>query len=212
MGVSNKGLCPPFIPVGRNSDGVFGYTLGLLDRRAIFAHIPVGIVHDSDRPSQYDAGIPSASGARLADLILEFTASCTSPVGGTGKLRDIGRHLQAYGAHSASEFLVLAYQAFIASKTRLLSLMDDEVDQTPCCQAFWRKAISSYRTAFFDASRDPEAFIPSEVKHLASMDEMIQTAQSTVNNIGRLYDVWPSILSAADDMQLQLSETFDCSA
>ncbi len=53
MGLANTSMVPPFLPTGRNEDGLFGMTLSAVDRAAVGGHIPYAVLHDSTRPSSY---------------------------------------------------------------------------------------------------------------------------------------------------------------
>ncbi len=53
-GLANDELLSPFMPKGRNEDGVFGALLSYADATALSAHLPHGVIHDSIRPSAYD--------------------------------------------------------------------------------------------------------------------------------------------------------------
>ena len=70
LGYLNTEPAMPFMPLGRNEDGIFGAMLSFLNPGTYFGHLPCGVVHDSGRPSGYEAGvIASASAVRLCDVV-----------------------------------------------------------------------------------------------------------------------------------------------
>jgi hypothetical protein len=70
MGVTNTGALPFFPPVGRNQDGVWGAFLQACDDSAAYAHLPVGILHDSDRSSTFSVAQPSIPPTRLDEVLV----------------------------------------------------------------------------------------------------------------------------------------------
>ena len=45
IGIDNRSLLPPFLPVGRNEDGTFAMNLHLCVDDALVGHIPVAVLH-----------------------------------------------------------------------------------------------------------------------------------------------------------------------
>ena len=71
MGLLNDDATPPFPSMNHNEDGVFGVLLAACDPSALFAHVPLGVVHDSHRPARH-AGPRALSAAqcRLSELLI----------------------------------------------------------------------------------------------------------------------------------------------
>jgi hypothetical protein len=70
MGMANDAPLPPFIPIGRNEDGVFGAMLSYVRPDSVFADLPHAVLHESEREPAYCPGqIPSATATRLCDVL-----------------------------------------------------------------------------------------------------------------------------------------------
>src|SRR3954453_15132420 len=76
MGLANTSMAPPFLPTGRNEDGLFGATLSVIDRQTVSCHVPYAVIHASNRSPRYSTdGFPSTSETRLADLLISLIKS-----------------------------------------------------------------------------------------------------------------------------------------
>lgn len=64
-------ILPPFLPAGRNQDGLFALVLCLIDPEACFVHLPLAISHRPDGGRRYDLTKFAAFGEspRLSDLV-----------------------------------------------------------------------------------------------------------------------------------------------
>jgi hypothetical protein len=71
LGLDNLEYLPPFLPVGRNSDGVFGALLRIGNSSRHIGHLPCGVIHYRECPPFADDEIwRDASRIRISDLLL----------------------------------------------------------------------------------------------------------------------------------------------
>lgn len=119
LGIDQTELMPMFLPIGRNSDGIFGRMVRQLHPASCTAHLPLALVHAKNGSSVLDQdGIwRQASLIKESDLILALLGRVSLPQGircsAGQRLRMIGDHLIAVGAASPSQFEeILRYECW----------------------------------------------------------------------------------------------------
>lgn len=200
MGVDNTRLVPPFMPVGRNEDGVWGATLAYVDPHALYGHLPVGIRHDSARPSRYHEPMASARQSRAADFLLFVVtrmAPATFATNPAARLRRLGRLFEEAGALPESDFKALVAEAKIGMMAQVLT-QAEAVASDPACPQHWRQATEEYRRAFRESVVRPEYFLPIEFAN-DSLDGF-QRMQQFVADFGAFLTWWPEIWDAGQSM------------
>ena len=103
----NSVSLPPFLPAGRNSDGVFGTTLKIVEPQAYFAHIPQVVLHDppENRRAGEDDVWQAAAWVRIAEAVTLFMESAELPAGEVGaRLEGLGRHMNEAASKPDSQF------------------------------------------------------------------------------------------------------------
>jgi hypothetical protein len=70
MALANTEILPPFCPIGRNEDGVFGALLKMVAPSALVAHVPLAVLHAANHGREY-MSLPEF---RLSDLFLSLFA------------------------------------------------------------------------------------------------------------------------------------------
>jgi hypothetical protein len=199
MGIDNRALVPPFMPAGRNEDGVWGATLAFMDPTALFAHVPVGVRHESDRPPTYEDVMPSARQSRIADLLLfviNRVARATFAVTPADRLRHLGALFTQAGSLSLAEFRLLAAEARLSMLTADIA-QADAATKDPACPAWWREAVSEYERTFRKHVASPDFFLPAEFKGVGTTDDGFAAAQAFVRSFGEILTWWPEMWEAA---------------
>jgi len=199
MGLANREVVPPFMPTGRNEDGVFGVMLAASDATTVFGHVPVGVLHDSDRPSARPAGpILSASASRLSDFIISVVMRSRLPEASTPDawLREIGHRFIDLAELSGRD--IAAYVSEMISEERSLELAQiAEAVDGENCPKHWRDGLTTYRDQLL-ASMTTEAFyLPTEFHGAGTVEEGFDALRAFMRGFGRLIDGWPDLWVAA---------------
>ena len=204
MGIDNATTVPPFMPIGRNEDGVWGATLAFIDPRALYAHLPWGVWHDSNRPSRYETPMPSARQSRVSEFLLFVitrVATATFATAQADRLRHLGRLFGEVAALPPADFRALVAEA-------KLSVMSQELTRAeaatfdPACPTHWRRAVDEYQRVFRESVVRPNYFLPIEFR-TDSPDDGFARLQRFVGDFGELLIWWPEIWEAARSMNLE---------
>ena len=202
MALENHGVLPPFIPTGRNEDGLFGAMMGFADTSALFGHLPYGVVHDSDRPSPYtfDA-IPSATEVRITDVLISFTRrnsfTSTSP---SGRLCHLATCLSEVANLQAHEFLNWVMRAILDDRCRRLAQLEANMSCDATYPDYWREEVQEYRRAFRKSTSIPAFYLPVEFRDGRSLDSAFGNVREFIGEFGELVRWWPTILDHARDL------------
>jgi len=104
LGLDNRRLLPPFMPVYRNEDGVFGALLEMCFPHSFIGHIPLGVLHNPANRRTY-AHLPwQAQPIRSSELLL-LLASLSAVYGfPEERLIQMGSYLRDLGGASETAF------------------------------------------------------------------------------------------------------------
>ena len=197
MGLANQAGIPPFVPVGRNEDGVFGAMLHALDPLALFAHVPVGVVHDSSRPAVYeDRSIRSASETRVSELLILLTREAlqraldTDPA---ARLARLSGALAELGRLDAGGFARHVTRVMLDSRAQQLARIEAMVSRTPEYPPYWRSSLEEYRRTLVRSVARPDFFLPIEFQDAEGVEAGFKRLQEFVGGFCLLLTQWPDI-------------------
>lgn len=199
MGVANTDLVTPFLPFGRSEDGVFGAMVAFLRPDALFGHLPHLVVHDSERPSAYEPGLmPSASGTRLADVMLAAIVDAAAEVGsGPGGRHDalVGKLAELAGIDDLmfARWFEQRYRERLSVQCAHLEMLADEGSSE------WRSAVARYRGRLISSMGAGRFFVPMEFGAASAPREAFAAARATLLRFSALLRAWPSMMQAAED-------------
>jgi hypothetical protein len=200
MGLVNRGLVPPFMPAGRNEDGVFGAMIHAVDALTLFVHVPVGVVHDSDRAATYeDRSMRSASESRVSELLILLTRGAMQ-----GALEGDPAARLARLAGALGEVAALEPRAFADHVTRVL--LDARAQQLARIEAmvgrpaeyppWWRSSLEEYRRTVVRSFTRPDVFLPIEFHDRAGIEAGFERLREFVGQFAALLRAWPALAAA----------------
>ena len=200
LGVDNTSLLPPFVPTGRNEDGLFGATLFAIDGRTVSCYIPYVVVHASNRKPRYSIRqFPSASETRSAELLIALIQSSSSHLrvdDPDRRLMDVGKALGELAALPPQDFVGVTTLATLRARERELQVMDSILDDTTY-PAYWHRDIRSYRQVLLKNIHKSSFFLPLEFRHRGGITAGYKTFQQFVQLAGELYREWPTLWAKA---------------
>jgi hypothetical protein len=192
LGLANDDLLPPFFPIGRNQDGVFG-VLNLLTFNAFVGHIPVAVFHNTAAGRKYERFPPF----RIANLILSLVW-LTPPqnVSLRTALCSLGNNLLEIGNLPEQEFRDFLASTVSRSETKILRMVDLNRSKMTNCPPYLEKEIEDYRAYVLAHLADRDCFIPDEFLQFPPEQAREKTRQ-LVCKAGQLFLVWPDMVEAS---------------
>jgi hypothetical protein len=202
VGLDHRSLLPPFVPVQRGEDVIFGRILWRCFARRCVGHVPVAVLHDPT-PRRFSPReiIRSASGFDTAKLILAALDLCGEPSSRepAEALMELGRRLEDLAARPAAEFLRLVRAAITDINEAFAEDIQRHVADHADGAAFWAKDLTAFRSLLRDASRAEDYIVPLDLLAKRSADEACALGQNLVRRFGALLVWWPIMVAAGRD-------------
>jgi hypothetical protein len=196
-GLANTDVRPPFLPFGRNQDGLFGAMLSASNEHAFFGHVPVGIVHNSDREATYDQPAPlSATRVRVADLLGSITKlHARSLIARSSNLRmeKLGQALTELSALPADDFVRVVTRIVLRDQGDRLVRADAALAAAPSrFPSVWRTALEDYRDTLLANMRTGQFCFPAEWQYNVGHVDF-SPVQDFVGDFGELIQIWRDV-------------------
>jgi hypothetical protein len=202
MGLDNASPLPPFMPIGRNQDGVFSALLGRVSDHQYVAHLPFTLAHIPYEPRSYAAN--RDSGVRLSDIV-SHCLSTWNPNPGSHALLErtmqVGRYLREIGSLPAGEFDGLINILMCTRVAHMIGAVDAILLAPGDLSPEWADDLERRRRVLRHAPDDPDFFVPTDVD-AASGEERRRATQQLVASFGDVATWWPAIV----ERTLQLRE------
>lgn len=202
LGLDNTRLLPPFFPIARNSDGVFGVALRMTNPDLYIGHLPYGILHRNliEHPFSPTLVWESAVQATISEIVILLLQK--SLIGNTvlksdERFRAIGRCLMELGRREVPEFwrvikdgLQIKYAERIAQLQGLLERFNHQ-------PAFWAADVRMATNNIVEALASRDFGVPRDIVGPDDFRQRISLVRDSIHLYGELMDGWPSIREAA---------------
>lgn len=200
MGLANTAMVPPFLPTGRNEDGLFGLTLSAIDRTAVGGHIPYAVLHESTRPPSYgNYAFVSATQTRVADLMIHLVNSwpsnkATRP---RQRLARLAAWLDELASFDEPEFARAIVGSIFNARERELRLIEKALQPGSGYPDYWQRDLRRYRQILLANLAKPEFFVPVEFSSARSVPHGYRRIREFVRMSSECLRVWPTLWKEA---------------
>ena len=207
LGLDNRDLLPPFFPVARNSDGIFGLTLQRVVEDSWVGFLPSTLVHAPQEPRAFagDESWTEPARVRMADILISAILVHQPSDRGLDdgeRLCRLGRYLRDLAALGADDFDMFLGSAQQLRNLTLISLLQERLAEYRASPAFWAD----------DVKRTIELLqrAPTERNYLAPRDLVTtddgaarRLARELLSKFGALLEAWPSLVAAATRLRAE---------
>ncbi len=202
MGVDNRAIVPPFSPQGRGEDTVFGALIGQCDRSAVFGYVPLGIVHDSTRPSAYgDDAMPSARETRISEYLAHLAHRMMPQfvaVRPEERLRQFGARLLDVAALPPADFMEMSTDLMLSARASQLNWLDNRLASDSRYHEGWRVEFGRYRDVFLRSATNRAFFVPVECEKQRGYQFAVAHFQQMLREFAQLAIGWHGLRLAAE--------------
>jgi hypothetical protein len=195
IGLANEHLLPPFLPIGRNEDGVFGGLFNMAGHYALLGHVPLAVLHDAQKGRAY-MQYPKF---RLADLTLSlmehFDLGGNIPI--SALLRRLGQNFIESSSLPDIELRDLISECVLvreARKIRRMSIIAKDA-QEEGLRHFQEEALLYRKYVIQNVTSGP-AIIPVEMCDAFGRNAFVKMREFLFL-VGRLFYQWQDIVDAA---------------
>jgi hypothetical protein len=222
FGCDNRGLMPPFFPVLRNQDGLFGILSKIHQPDLYFGHLPEMILHDpeDERVQGAEDFLHRASGFGMWNMMLAAVVSYSpspemgdklggystpgeSNAAGSDRLAALGRHLAMVGRLSMREFEELIRTQSWALQSHQVSRLEAEVKSMGNVPGHILDDYQKYVDKLQEGILDMERIVPKDLLRHYSREQVMEAGKGLVMRYGRLIEEWPAIVDGAKSLRAE---------
>jgi hypothetical protein len=203
VGLDNQKLLPPFMPVFRNEDGVFGLTTSLCITDAYNGHLPFAAIHDSETyPDQRQPMSESPDllrdDLRVCDIVscvLRLWQPDTKPTENELRIRSLGQHLGDVGRMGEEDFEELVRIIVANKRSEEVGFLEAMLAQVTNPPPLWTATMKRRRDWITQNSCRPDIHLPTDID--GSFSYRLLTLRQLICDFGELLYWWPSIVQRA---------------
>jgi hypothetical protein len=201
MGVDNRALLPPFVPVGIAEDALWGMLRAGLSPHLVSASLPRAVVHDPSpaRPSPREP-VPLAlyANAVLSMLVARFLELWPLDGGPVG-MKQLGAFLRELGSLPDAAFAARVRQVVGPSMAASVAQVEGNLAAAPDAPPHWRASMHESLAELYAlvAREDPA----SPVDLPGSAAERRALFQLLVRRYGEVLAHWPDMVTAAAELR-----------
>jgi hypothetical protein len=191
-------LLPPFIPVFRAEDMIWGQTVWRTDPTALIAHLPLAVRHTPAQDRRFWPGeiLRSASGydttRLLLDCLMAFPAIGDS--NGYDKLVDHLLGLSGLPLQAFAQFL----QSTARQRNELfLTAMEAALTEHNHQPAYWANDMKRYMQTMRQAMRVDDYIVPVDLRLQFRPRQALALGQDVLRLWAELLQAWPDMMTAS---------------
>lgn len=205
FGFDNRALLPPFMPVRRNEDGLFGTVLSACRDEAVFAHLPLALLHDAaPRASRLRVESPFAR-RQLSDVLMFSILSYRRSPGRqpcSKRLQQLGSHLQEVGSLPLNELEKLLRVQLATQASLFFAALDWVRRQYGTPPPYCAADIAACAQEAREALQHPDAIVPFDLTAAGrSRSDVLTITRGLIKRFGELLCAWPHIVSTARELR-----------
>jgi hypothetical protein len=200
LGLDNRALLPPFVPVQRNSDGLFARTLLRCFRDGYKGYLPWAVLHDPLPPRAQSIEGAEADAARIR--LTHILRALIVPAGFTQSgdpgldMRRLGEEMIEIASQRSEDFRHTLKPRIVKSAALYLEGIQQAIRPDGAAE-FYTRRQKAYWQRLADALTTEEYFLPRDLANSDGAEKILRAAQRVVLQFGRLLRDWTAIVEAA---------------
>ena len=206
FGYDNRELLPPFMPVLRAEDDIFGFTVRACIEDSYFGHLPTAVLHAPVEARAYFPEFLKESAARTDMNKIILVGLISFQMGRV--VLDVSRRLQTFGKHlmEIASMPQEDFEEFL--KVQLWRMHTDTIQQMEGYlqhyrgePAIWANDVENYIHHFHAALIKEDFVVPKDLLVSRNAEEARKLSQQLVFKFGQLLYHWPELVAAAKSLR-----------
>jgi hypothetical protein len=208
LGLDNRKLLPPFLPITRGADYIFGLTLSQCFRDAYVAHLPWALLHSPMETRQFWPGeiIRGASGIDF-DALVSVLIKKFQPEDGLGEngrqLRALGNYLMELGSLPQPDYADYVYKGVSDEAEMLIASLEDRAQSRSFSPSNWAADVARCVSLLRQSFSRREVIVHLDLLNGLRGKEAARLSQRVIQAFGHLLYWWPEMVDAARQLKLQ---------
>jgi len=196
----NRTLLPPFFPVLRGEDTIYGFTLGACLEGACIGHLPFTVQHSpaEERHVASDASTQFADHPTWFDLVIACIQSYSPPPGGSAEERiaGLGRRVREIASLSPADFEEFLLLWVWRMKALVMARLTAELEEFEVASKSWGQDVRHYLERLRGSLAERSYLMPPELAKRFPSDRH-KRMQLLIVRFGQLLESWPAMVDAA---------------
>jgi hypothetical protein len=197
MGLYNRGIVPPYMPIGRNQDGLFGHLLARLSDHDYTVSLPFTIGHHPLDPRAYTADRDVT--IRVNDCLIGYLSTCQVAQAGDSRaerLVSFGKTLCQIAALPPEDFDELSRVLILSRVSSIMLRLEYVLAGDADGDSEWRSDLEGRILALRQLAAEPERCLPVDVPQYDDLPPR-RCMQSVIQQFGQLLQAWEVLLESA---------------
>lgn len=202
FGFDNSKLLPPFMPVLRSEDDIFGFTLRTCIEDGYFGYLPWAILHSPIEPRAYPKNYlkESATGVRMYNVILACLTSLQlwrNITDERQRLLSFGRHLVEIASATQRDFEEFVRLQVLRARSESIGYLEGYMHYCRRVPDFWADDLQYYIHNLQMALTAEDLIVPRDLLKGRDAEQARKTSRQLVLKFGQLLCHWPELVEAA---------------
>ncbi len=201
IGLDNRSLLPPFMPVGRNEDGIFGAALRMCFQQAYRAYLPYVVRHAPPERRSHNAHEIRFEFFNANDILVRLMLSTEGwpRTDGAPALQALGRYLKDIGALSRAAFVDFAGGVCRQAVGHQVSHVQRLLAEDRVAPAYWVEDVQRFLATAQEAVTQENLCVPVDLE--GNPHERLALLQDLISQFGALLICWPTLVEAARELR-----------
>jgi hypothetical protein len=207
LGLDNRLPLPPFFPVQRNSDGIFGIMLRKCVDGSHVAFLPWILLHAPEPPRVFtpDELWADTTSVRMPDIVIAAVLAHESRIEHittATRLADLGKHLRWLASLSVRDFeaRVRTLQQF--RNFAFITVLETQLQTYGASPGFWADDVRRMIKLMSAVSAAGNDLVPRDLRQDHEADAARRLGQELVGRFGELLEAWPALVAAATRLRI----------
>lgn len=202
IGLDGREVLPPFPPVYRNEDGLFGGVLAACRPSDVLGHLPFTVAHEplAAREAPFDEIFDQPGRLGVNDVIAGLVAASRGEVdlrSAGAAVATLGYSLSAWARVPARDLFERIWWMLAESLARRLARIDALLRESRRLPPFWAHDLERLADAIRERVEDPGRAVPLEWTGRGALDAGRELARRRIAEYGELLMRWPAMWEAA---------------
>ncbi|HEY1257578.1 MAG TPA: hypothetical protein VGF01_22645 [Terracidiphilus sp.] len=206
LALDNRDGLPPFLPIQRGQDGLFGLLIFKCVPNSLFGLIPRAILHSPEQAREFAPGAAVASIEHflLSEAMMALVSTCGAITGTTTgqRVASLGRSLAELRCASEEEIQDRLHSAIERLMLQLLQVVQARLDQAN--DAYWRTDLEQIRDAALARLNSRNDLPISDLGNAPGKPYSGNGLREIVLAFAELLQYWPTLVEASSSLQFGL--------
>ncbi len=210
MGIDNREMIPPFLPIGRGSDTIFASLLKMTN--SYICYLPFSLYHDPLKRRLFNYKDIFNFSLHISDLILLIIESIKISTHYSDvpfKLIMIGNYFKDISKLNKIDFFELIQNELIKHKCSFIKFLESLLIKYDSKPEFWAEDIFKIIKIIEKNFKNKDMYFPVELNNNDSIENKEKELKKTFNLFGELLISWPLIYLKAKEFNEQGIDFFN---